>query len=137
MGFVRLVKRLFTFIEAVCSRDWDLYLSSFEALIKDFTSFDRIKYRRWTAIHLTDMLHLKDSNDMEDRKVWQAFSDGDFSCQESEIPGTAIGRDHCGEQENKKNQEQRRDKGDNNEPEQQDKTLPSCSCIRVNYKPDV
>ena len=74
---------------------------------------------------------------MEDRKVWQAFSDGDFSCQKSEIPGTAIGRDHCGEQENKKNQEQRRDKGDNNEPEQQDKTLPSCSCIRVNYKPDV
>ena len=102
MGFVRLVKRLFTFIEAVRSRDWDLYLSSFEALIKDFTSFDRIKYRRWSAVYLTDMLHLKDSNDMEDRKVWQAFSDGDFSCQESEIPGTAIGRDHCGDQENKK-----------------------------------
>ena len=40
MGFVRLVKRLFTFIEAVRSRDWDLYLSSFEALIKDFTSFE-------------------------------------------------------------------------------------------------
>ena len=97
MGFVRLVKRLFTFIEAVRSRDWDLYLLSFEALIKDFTSFDRIKYRRWSAVYLTDMLHLKDSNDMEDRKVWQAFSDGDFSCQESEIPGTAIGRDHCAE----------------------------------------
>ena len=48
------------------------------------------------------MLHLKDSNDIEDRKVWQAFSDGDFSCQKSEIPGTAIGRDHCGDQENKK-----------------------------------
>ena len=48
------------------------------------------------------MLHFKDSDDMEDRKVWQAFSDGDFSCQKSEIPGTAIGRDHCGEQENKK-----------------------------------
>jgi hypothetical protein len=36
------------------------------------------------------MLHLKDSNDIEDRKDWQAFSDGDFSCQKSEIPGTAI-----------------------------------------------
>ena len=46
MGFVRLVKRLFTFIEAVRSRDWDLYLSSFEAMIKDFSSLDRIKYRR-------------------------------------------------------------------------------------------
>ena len=30
MGFVRLVKRLLTFIEAVRSQDWDLYLSSFD-----------------------------------------------------------------------------------------------------------
>ena len=102
MGFVRLVKRLFTFIEAVRSRNWDLYLSSFEAMIKDFTSFDRIKYRRWSAVYLTDMFSLKDSDDLEDRKVWQAFSNGDFSCQKSAIPGTAIGRDHCGEQENRK-----------------------------------
>ena len=83
------------------------------------------------------MLHLKDSNGMEDRKVWQAFSDGDFSCQNSDIPGTAIGRDHCGEQENKKIKNRGGIKGDNNEPEQQDKTLPSCSCIRFNYKPVV
>ena len=102
MGFVRLVKRLFTFIEAVRSRNWDLYLSSFEAMIKDFTSFDRIKYRRWSAVYLTDMLSLKDSDDLEDRKVWQAFSNGDFSYQKSVIPGTAIRRDHCGEQENRK-----------------------------------
>ena len=96
MGFVRLVKRLFTFIEAVRSRNWDLYLSSFEAMVKDFTSFDRIKYRRWSAVYLTDMFSLKDRDDLEDRKVWQAFSNGDFSCQRSVIPGTAIGRDHCG-----------------------------------------
>ena len=49
------------------------------------------------------MLSLKDSYDLEDRKVWQAFSNSDFSCQKSAIPGTAIGRDHCGEQENIKN----------------------------------
>ena len=102
MGFVRLVKRLFTFIEAVRSRDWDLYLSSFEAMIKDFSSLDRIKYRRWSAVYLADMHHLKESDDEEDQKVWQAFKNGDFSCQKSTIPGTAIGRDHCGEQENKK-----------------------------------
>ena len=41
MGFVRLVKRLFTFIEAVRSRDWNLYLSSFEAMIKDFQAVKR------------------------------------------------------------------------------------------------
>ena len=102
MGFVRLVNRLFTFIEAVPSRDWDLYLSSFEALIKDFSSLDRIKDRRWSAVYLADMHHLKESDDEEDQKVWQAFKNGDFSCQKSTIPGTAIGRDHCGEQENKK-----------------------------------
>ena len=42
-GFVRLVKRLFTFIEAVRSLNWSLYLSSFEFMIKDFASLDRIK----------------------------------------------------------------------------------------------
>ena len=47
------------------------------------------------------MHHLKESEDVEDRKVWQAFKNGDFSCQKSTIPGTSIGRDHCGEQENK------------------------------------
>ena len=101
-GFVRLVKRLFTFIEAVRSRNWSLNLSSFEAMIKDFASLDRIKYRRWSAVYLADMHHLENSEDEEDRKVWQSFSNGDFSCQKSDIPGTAIGRDHTGEQENKK-----------------------------------
>ena len=101
MGFVHLVNRLFTFIEAVPSRDWDLYLSSFEALIKDFSSLDRIKDRRWSAVYLADMHHLKESDDEEDQKVWQAFKNGDFSCQNSTIHGTAIGRDHYGEQENK------------------------------------
>ena len=102
MGFVHLVKRLFNFIEAVRSNDWDLYLSSFESMIKDFSSFDRIKYRRWPAVYLADMHHLKESEDVEDRKVWQAFKNGDFNCQKSNISGTAIGRDHCREQENKK-----------------------------------
>ena len=71
-------------------------------MIKDFASLDRIKYRRWSAVYLADMHHLENSEDEEDRKVWQSFSNGDFSCQKSDIPGTAIGRDHTGEQENKK-----------------------------------
>ena len=96
LGFVRLVKRLFTFIEATRSMNWCLYLSSFEVIIKDFASLDRVKYRRWSAVYLVDMYHLKDSDDVDDQKVWQAFSKGDFSCQKSEIPVTAIGRDHCG-----------------------------------------
>ena len=95
MGFVCLVKRLFTFIEATRSRDWNLYLSSFEAMIKDFSSLDCIKYRRWSAVYLADMYHLRESDNVEDQKVWKAFENGDFSCQKTNIPGTAIGRDHC------------------------------------------
>ena len=69
--------------------------------MKDFASLDRIKYRRWWAIYIADMRHLQISNDPEDKKVWDAFMDGDFSCQKSEIPGTSIGRDHAGEQVNR------------------------------------
>ena len=63
MGFVLLVNRLFTFIKAVRSRDWDSYLSSFEAMIKGFSILDRIKYMRWSAVYLVDMYHLKESDD--------------------------------------------------------------------------
>ena len=43
-------------------------MSSFEAMVKDFTSFDRIKYRDWSAVYLTDMLSLKDSDDLENER---------------------------------------------------------------------
>lgn len=42
-------------------------------MIKDFSSLDRIKYRRWSAVYLADMLFLKESDDEEDRKVWQVL----------------------------------------------------------------
>ena len=42
-------------------------------MIKDFSSLDRIKQRRWSAVYLADMHHLKESEDVENRKVWQAF----------------------------------------------------------------
>ena len=69
--------------------------------MKDFVSLDRIKYRRWWAVYIADMKHLRTSSDPEDRKIWNAFMAGDFSCQKSDIPGTSIGRDHAGEQENR------------------------------------
>ena len=42
---------------------------------------------------------LQSSSDPED-KVWDTFMAGNISCQKTDIPGTAIGRDHAGEQEN-------------------------------------
>ena len=68
--------------------------------MRDFASLGRIKYRRWWAVYIADMRHLQNSSDPEDKMVWDAFIAGDFSCQKSDTPGTAIGRDHAGEQEN-------------------------------------
>ena len=48
------------------------------------------------------MHHLENIEDEENQKVWQSFRNGDLSHQKSDIPGTAIGRDPTGEQENKK-----------------------------------
>ena len=48
------------------------------------------------------MYHLRESDNVDNQKVWKAFENGDFSWQKTNIPGTAIGRDHCGKQENKK-----------------------------------
>ena len=63
---------------------------------------DIIKYRRWSAVYFADMHYLESSEDEKDQKVWQSLSNGDFSCQKSDILGTAINPDHTGEQESKK-----------------------------------
>ena len=39
---------------------WLGFVPSFEAMIKDFSSLDRIKFRRWSAVYLADMHHLKE-----------------------------------------------------------------------------
>ena len=96
MGFMWIVGRLSTFIEASRTRNWLLHLSAASELM----SLDRIKYRWWWAVYIADIRHLQSSSDPEDKKVSDAFMAGDFSCQKTDIPGTAIGRDHAGEQEN-------------------------------------
>ena len=48
------------------------------------------------AVYLADMVQLeKDEPD-----IWKSFMEGNFSCQKYDIQGTAIGRDHAGEQVN-------------------------------------
>ena len=95
--YSQMVTRLFTFIEATRSRDWILHLDALEDMIPDFASMDRINYRRYAATYIADMHHLE-SNDKE---TWNFFKDRNFCCQNNDIPFTALGRDHCGEQENK------------------------------------
>ena len=95
--YSQMVTRLFTFIEATRSRNWELHLDALEDMIGDFASMDRINYRRYTAVYIADMRHLQDN----DKETWNYFKEGNFCCQKNEIPFTAIGRDHCGEQENK------------------------------------
>ena len=92
-----MVTRLLTFIEATRSRNWQLHLDALEDMLPDFASMDRINYRRLTAVYIADMKHLQ-TNDVE---TWNYFAEGNFCCQKNNIPYTAIGRDHCGEQQNK------------------------------------
>ena len=95
--YVQMVTRLFTFIEATRSRNWKLHLDSLEDMIADFASMNRINYRRYAATYIADMRHLE----FDDKETWKYFMEGNFCCQKNEIPFTAIGRDHCGEQQNK------------------------------------
>ena len=95
MGLVRMIDSFFSFIEASRTRDCLKHLSAAEALIQDFCSMNRIKYRRMWTVYIADMRSL----DTSSPEVWEAFMDGDFSVQMSEIP--AIGRDNTGEQQNK------------------------------------
>ena len=93
-----VVERLFTFIEASRTRKWKLHLPAAEDLMKDFCSMDHIKHRRMWAVYITDMKQLQ----YDHPEIWKHFYDGYFSIQKSMVPGTAIGRDHAGEQEVKK-----------------------------------
>ena len=93
IGLVHMIDRLFSFIEASRTRDWLKYLSAAEALIQDFCSMNRIKYRRMWTVYIADMRSLQTSSP----EVWEAFMDGDFSIQKSEISATAIGWDYAGE----------------------------------------
>ena len=65
------------FIEASRNRDWSLHLRSAKALMKDFVSMHRIKYRRMWAVYIADMTKLQ----TEDLEVWDCFVQGNFSCQ--------------------------------------------------------
>ena len=65
MGFIRIVGRLFTFIEASRTQYWILRLSVAEELMKDFANIARI---RWWAVYIAG--RLQSSSDPEDKKVW-------------------------------------------------------------------
>ena len=95
--YMNMVERLFDFIEASRTRNWFLHLSAARDLMQDFVRMDRIKYRRVWAVYITDMVKLE----MDDPDIWNSFMEENFSCQKTDIPGTALGRDHAGEQLNK------------------------------------
>ena len=82
---MRILERLLNFIQASRSRNWLLHIKSAKEIMLDFFSMNRMKHRRmWPG-----------------PDVWAVFMRVDFSYQKFNIPGTAIGRDHAGEQENK------------------------------------
>ena len=96
MLYSNMIRRLLLFIEASRVRNWEQHLAAAEDLIPDLAAMNRLKYRRLMPVYIADMYHLRESDPL----VWNAL-DKDFSCQKSNVPGTAIGRDHCGEQVNR------------------------------------
>ena len=94
--YTNMVKRLLEFIQASRTRNWPQHLSAGEALMKDFISMDRIKYRKGWLVYIADMKNLEENN----KEVWEYFMKGYFSVQKSSIPGVALGCDHAGEQVN-------------------------------------
>ena len=94
LGFCRLVECLFIFIESIRTCNWIQHLNAAESLLPDYASLDHLKYCRMWAVYIGDMQHLE----QDDPAVWSAFLEGDFCSQKTEIPG----RDHAGEQKNKK-----------------------------------
>ena len=94
--YSRMVKRLLEFIEASRTRNWLQHLSTAEALMQDFISMDRCRYRKGWMSYIADMKHLEFS----DPDVWKFFMEGNFSVQKSNVLEVAIGCDHAGEQVN-------------------------------------
>ena len=65
--------------------------------MQDFVSMNRMKYRRIWAVYIADMTKLQ----TEVPEVWDSFIQGNFCCKKGELPGTALSKDHAGEQMNK------------------------------------
>ena len=97
LKYCEMVIRLFTFIEATRSRNWQSNLDALEDTIPDFASIDQINYCGLSAVYIADIKHLITS----DMATWKYFKDGNYCCLKKKIPFTAIGRVHCGMQENK------------------------------------
>ena len=92
-----MVRRLFLFIEVSRIRNWEQDLDAAEDLIPDLAAMNRVKYRRMLPVYVAEMRRLRENDEITCNALVNVFS-----CQKSNIPGTAIGRDHCGEQENKR-----------------------------------
>ena len=90
--YIRMVKRLLNFIQASRSRNWSLHLKSSEEMMLNFSSMNRMKYRKMWPVYIADMYDLQHRAPA----VWTVFMRGDLSCQKSDIPERAIGRDHAG-----------------------------------------
>ena len=89
---------IFRYGHKTCLRKWKLHPDPLGDMIPDFATMGYINYRQLSAKYITDMKHLE----CNDRDTWDYFLERNFCCQKNDIPHTAIGRDHCEKQENKK-----------------------------------
>ena len=93
-----MVQTLLKFIYASRAQNWRMHLSAVKDMLHTIVSMDHIKYRRMLPVYLADMVNIETS----DPSLWEMFNSGHFCIQKSRIPFTALGRDHAGEQMNKR-----------------------------------
>ena len=96
-NYMSLFETLLLFIRASREQSWGLHLYSLHSLCPYFFAFNMTNYARMTPVYLSQMFELKD----KDQQTWEMMANGCFSVNKSEDPFTAIGADHCLEQENR------------------------------------
>lgn len=97
LNYMHMVERSQEFVYASRTENWQLHLQSSMKLAEDFHSTNRIKYMRLMPYYVHSQYALKSL----DPQTWNDLEEGGFTVKKSQIPFTAIGPDHAGEQENK------------------------------------
>ena len=95
-SYMVMYKILLHFVRANREGDWQLHLTSLNAVIPYFFVHDQTNYARPSPLYLTTMKELEYNGG----DSWSYLKEN-FSVNKSEIPFSSVGSDHALEQENR------------------------------------
>ncbi len=96
-NFMKMFESLLLFIRATRQNNWELHLTSLNALVMYFFAQDLQNYAKMAPVYLSEMFALEE----QDPELWEYFKQGNFSVNKTRIPFSAIGADHGIEHENR------------------------------------